>query len=103
MLAAEDHSAVRWHDALAPLAQAFADRFIDFLPRAAYPTRAGAHGNSAFALLLALDYCEAVQHRALHRLSANARIHGLVAIVVIPPLTSRAAMTFFQAGWWKPR
>lgn len=68
MLAAEDHRAARWHDALAPLAQAFADRFIDFLPRAAYPTRAGAHGNSAFALLLALDYCEAVQHRALHRL-----------------------------------
>ena len=68
MLAAEDRSAARWHDALAPLAQAFADRFIDFLPRAAYPTRAGAHGNSAFALLLALDYCEAVQHRALHRL-----------------------------------
>ena len=67
MLAADDHSAAPWYDALAPLAQVFAGRFIDFLPRATYPTRAGAHGNSAFALLLALDYCEAVQHRALHR------------------------------------
>ena len=68
ILAAEDRTAVRWHDELAPLAQAFADRFIDFLPRATYPIRGGAHSNSAFALLLALDYCEAVQHRALHQM-----------------------------------
>lgn len=27
--------------------------------------RAGTHGNSAFALLLALDYADAIQHRAL--------------------------------------
>ncbi|MGH6609938.1 MAG: DUF2891 domain-containing protein, partial [Burkholderiaceae bacterium] len=73
-LAAELHelverndTAVCWRDAITPLAQAFAERFIDFLPRATYPTRAGTHGNSAFALLLALDYCETVQHRALHR------------------------------------
>ena len=71
LLAAEDRTAARWFTALAPLAQAFADRFVDFLPRATYPTRAGTHGNSAFALLLALDYCETVQHRALHRLIAE--------------------------------
>ena len=71
MLAAEDRSAIRWVDALAPLAQAFAVRFVDFLPRATYPTRAGTHGNSAFALLMALDYCATVQHRPLHRLVAE--------------------------------
>lgn len=65
-LAASDAKAARWRDALAPLAQAMADRFVTFLPRATYPTRAGTHGNSAFALLLTLDYCEATQHRALH-------------------------------------
>ena len=54
--------------ALAPLAQAFVGRFTDFLPRATYPIRGGAHSNSAFALLLALDYCEAVKHRVLHQL-----------------------------------
>ena len=70
-LALQDRTAARWVDALAPLAQAFAERFVDFLPRATYPTRAGTHGNSAFALLLALDYCEVVQHRALHRLIAE--------------------------------
>ena len=68
LLAAEDQTFEPSDQALAPLAQAFADRFIDFLPRAAYPTRAGVHSNSAFALLLALDYCDRVQHRALQRL-----------------------------------
>ena len=68
LLAAEDRAAASWFVVLAPLAQAIADRFVDFLPRATYPTRAGTHGNSAFALLLALDYRETVQHHALHRL-----------------------------------
>jgi hypothetical protein len=48
----------RWSRALAPLAQAFAQRFHDFLPRAAYPVRAGTHGNTAFALRLAADYAD---------------------------------------------
>jgi hypothetical protein len=51
--------------AVAPLAQAIADRLLDYLPRVDHPTRAGTHGNTAFALRLALDYAEAVQHRAL--------------------------------------
>lgn len=55
----------RWSRALAPLARHFADRFVDFLPRADYPSRVGSHGNSAFALNLALDYAEITQHRAL--------------------------------------
>jgi Protein of unknown function (DUF2891) len=68
LLAASQPQAATWRDSLAPLAQAFADRFVDFLPRATYPNRGGAHGNSAFALLLALDYCAATENRALHRL-----------------------------------
>ena len=71
LLAAEDKTVESLDHALAPLAQAFADRFIDFLPRAAYPIRAGVHSNTAFALLLALDYCRGVQHRALQQLIAE--------------------------------
>ena len=70
-LAAQERAAVAWREAVAPLALAFADRFVEFLPRATFPTRAGTHANSAFALLLALDYGEAVQHRALQRLIAE--------------------------------
>ena len=45
-----------WADHLRPLAQAFAERFKTYLPKADYPVRAGTHGNTAFALCLALDY-----------------------------------------------
>ncbi|HET8585224.1 MAG TPA: DUF2891 domain-containing protein [Casimicrobiaceae bacterium] len=49
----------RWRRAIAPLAGAFAARFIDFLPRTHYPVRYGTHANSAFALAFALDYAQA--------------------------------------------
>ena len=41
-----------WRDALAPLAEIFADRFEAFLPKLDYPLRAGTHSNIAFALIL---------------------------------------------------
>jgi Protein of unknown function (DUF2891) len=47
-----------WAEALAPLARAFASRFAEFLPRLTYPIRVGAHGNSAFAMILAHDWAE---------------------------------------------
>src|ERR1051326_7696891 len=46
----------RWADALAPLARAFAERFKTYLPKLTYPLRTGAHYNSAFASVLALDW-----------------------------------------------
>jgi hypothetical protein len=45
-----------WSVALAPLAEAFAERFLHFLPIASYPIRAGTHANTAFAMALAWDY-----------------------------------------------
>ncbi len=63
----------RWAAALDPLARAFAGRFREFLPRADYPVRAGTHGNTAFALLLAADWA-ARQDADLHAaLGAKAR------------------------------
>ena len=50
-----------WSEALQPLAEAFADRFKAFLPKADYPVRAGSHANTAFALRLAFDYAEAFE------------------------------------------
>ncbi len=54
-----------WSETLQPLAEAFADRFKAFLPKADYPVRAGAHTNTAFALRLALDYADAAGDLAL--------------------------------------
>ena len=59
--------AAQWASALQPLADAFADRFLAFLPQASHPIRAGTHANSAFGLLLALDYAQAMQHFALKK------------------------------------
>ncbi|NEX91797.1 DUF2891 domain-containing protein [Caulobacter sp. 17J65-9] len=65
MLAAEleRHESVegrRWARTLKPLALAFADRFVQFLPKATYPVRAGTHFNTAFALALAIEYADLV-------------------------------------------
>src|SRR3954471_19457804 len=48
-----------WAEDVAPLARAFADRFLAFLPKLTYPIRAGTHFNTAFALILALEWAEA--------------------------------------------
>lgn len=54
-----------WPVAIAPLADAMADRFLGFLPKATYPIRSGAHSNFAFAAALTRDYAVEVQDDAL--------------------------------------
>jgi hypothetical protein len=46
----------RWAATLAPLADAFVERFTEFLPKSTYPLRVGTHFNTAFALALATGY-----------------------------------------------
>lgn len=48
----------RWSGALAPAAPAVAELILDWLPKARYPVRHGAHANSAFALGMILDSAE---------------------------------------------
>jgi len=55
----------RWSRALAPLAQELAQRLADYFRMSPYAVRAGSHGNSAFACLLAWDYARAAQDAAL--------------------------------------
>jgi hypothetical protein len=45
-----------WSSTLQPLADSFVDRFREWLGKASYPSRAGAHSNTAFAIALALEY-----------------------------------------------
>jgi len=59
----------RWARALAPLSEHFADRFKTYLPKADYPVRAGAHSNTAFALILALEYAQLAGDGALEGLA----------------------------------
>jgi hypothetical protein len=61
----EQAEARGWSVTLKPLAQAFSQRFLDFLGRATYPVRTGVHSNTAFALALALEYARACEDEAL--------------------------------------
>ena len=57
-----------WAERMAPLAEAFAQRFRDFLPLATYPIRTGVHSSTAFALALAQDYALATKDDAFSEL-----------------------------------
>lgn len=71
MLAVERPVVAAAARAVAPLAATVAERLVAHLPRLDYPVRVGMHGNTAFALLLALDYADAVRHHALGDLIAQ--------------------------------
>ena len=47
-----------WAQALQPLATAFAERFMIYLSKLTYPIRVGTHYNTAFAMVLALDWAQ---------------------------------------------
>jgi hypothetical protein len=70
---AQRHPGETWAEALAPLAQAFADRFRAYLPRLTYPIRVGTHYNSAFAMTLALDWAEVNDSALADPIRARAR------------------------------
>jgi DUF2891 family protein len=65
------HEGAPWAAIHQPLADAFAERFRDFLPRAQYPIRTGVHSSTAFALALAQDYAMAAGDVALTTLFAE--------------------------------
>jgi hypothetical protein len=77
-----------WFHTMRPLADAFVARFRDFLPLATYPIRAGAHANTAFALILALEYAAATGDQSFASVCAQkARTWyaGDVGIQVLEP------------------
>ena len=68
-----------WGGELEPLARAFARRLSDYLQVLTYPIRVGTHFNTAFALVLALEWAEQfdaaladlIRGRALHWFGAD--------------------------------
>jgi hypothetical protein len=57
-LEASRHEDRGWGGALEPLARAFAERFHSHLPLLTYPIRVGTHFNTAFALVLTLEWAD---------------------------------------------
>jgi hypothetical protein len=60
-----DEDGKRWSQNLQPLADAFAEKYLSFLPKQTYPIRTGVHPNTAFGLAFALDYARAVGNQKL--------------------------------------
>lgn len=65
LLARKNNHAATWRDALQALADLIVQRYLEFLPLAQFPIRAGTHANSAFGLLFALEYAQCIGHAAL--------------------------------------
>lgn len=63
-----DADGKRWSQNLQPLAGAFAEKYLSFLPKQNYPIRTGVHPNTAFGLAFALDYARAVGDQKLESL-----------------------------------
>jgi len=63
-----DEDGRRWSGNLKPLADAFVEKYLAFLPKQNYPIRTGVHPNTAFGLAFALDYARAVGHKKLELL-----------------------------------
>lgn len=57
--------AADWRLAMQPLTQALRQRLLDYLAHLSYPVRVGTHYNTAFALVLALDYARQQQDSQL--------------------------------------
>ena len=76
-----------WAHNADPFAAAFAQRFREFLPLQTYPIRTGTHYNSAFAMVLALDW---------------ARVHD----VALAGLIETRARAWYANDWacqaWEP-
>lgn len=68
----ESPDAARWHAALRPLEALAVARLSSWLPRLSHPVRSGEHGQSAFAMGLALDWARIARHGAFARLLAGA-------------------------------
>jgi hypothetical protein len=95
--AAVDTDALRWAQALEPLAQAVVTRYLDYLPRTDYPNRSGTHSNSAFGLLFALEFGR-LQQPALARAVEAKALAWFLDDVRYPALYEPGGSDFLSPG-----
>jgi len=74
----KDADAQRWHEVLQPLTQRIISLWAGFLPRQTYPNRTGTHPNTAFGLVLALEYAQSLQNSGFEKMIVESakRIYG---------------------------
>jgi hypothetical protein len=87
----DDPDALRWFDALRPLAETIVGKYLAFFPKQKYPIRVGTHFNTAFGLSFAWDYAEALAGGGRKSLDARA----LESLDRLKVLVSERALTYF--------
>jgi len=79
LLTWNDPDAITWRKALQPLCDTVISLWMNFLPKQTYPNRTGVHPNTAFGLVLALDYARAAGNKpfeaAIIRSSKSIYLH----------------------------
>jgi len=65
----EDEPAIRWSEAMRPLADVITSSFLAWLPKATYPIRVGMHSNSAFGLARSVPWAQVLARQGDDRLS----------------------------------
>ncbi len=71
----DDPQGQEWARYIQPLADAFADLYLSFLPKQTYPIRVGTHPNTAFGIAFALDYARTMSYEALETLLMERALH----------------------------
>ena len=95
----DDPQAKEWSHHIQPLAEAFVDLYLDFLPRQTYPIRVGTHTNTAFGLIFALDYARTVKHTELESLLTERALHYFGGDRDYPAQLEPTAMTSSRPPW----
>jgi len=67
----EDKDAERWEAALQPLVELLITRYKEYLPKLVYPIRAGQHDNTAFSLILSMDYAQTMGDESFKKVIQN--------------------------------
>ena len=83
---------------LKPLADAIVNRYLNYLPKLAYPLRTGTHSNTAFGLAFALDFAEETKTQALATLVRNRSVHYYGKDRAYPAAWEPGGEDFFSAS-----
>ncbi|MBX2931814.1 MAG: DUF2891 domain-containing protein [Chitinophagaceae bacterium] len=74
LISFNDKDAIAWSKALQPLCDTIVNMWMQYLPKQTYPNRTGVHPNTAFGLVLALDYARAAKHKVFESAITKAAI-----------------------------
>lgn len=90
--------ATEWSRCLEPLTRDIRERLMDYLSKLTYPIRVGTHFNTAFALVLGLDYARSLQDQTLETVILNAAKSYYLADVDYPANYEPAGDEFISGG-----